>query len=42
MRWPRKNDPDSIDARRKAMGIGDGVVTSVALEPFASGRLAFA
>jgi hydroxymethylglutaryl-CoA reductase (NADPH) len=34
MRWPRKNDPASIDARRQAMGLGDGLVTSVDLEPF--------
>jgi hydroxymethylglutaryl-CoA reductase (NADPH) len=34
MRWPRKNDPASIDARRQAMGVGDGLVTSVDLEPF--------
>src|SRR3954462_15256659 len=36
MRWPRKNDPASIDARRAAMGVGDGLVTSVDLEPFAT------
>jgi hydroxymethylglutaryl-CoA reductase (NADPH) len=35
MRWPRKNDAESIEARRRAMGIADGVVTSVDLEPFA-------
>jgi hydroxymethylglutaryl-CoA reductase (NADPH) len=35
MRWPRKNDPASIDARRTAMGLGDGLVTSVDLGPFA-------
>jgi hydroxymethylglutaryl-CoA reductase (NADPH) len=35
MRWPRKNDPASIDARRTAMGLGDGLVTSVGLGPFA-------
>ena len=35
MRWPRKNDADSIAARREAMGIGEGLVTSVDLEPFA-------
>jgi hydroxymethylglutaryl-CoA reductase (NADPH) len=34
MRWPRKNDPASVDARRQAMGLGDGLVTSVDLEPF--------
>jgi hydroxymethylglutaryl-CoA reductase (NADPH) len=36
MRWPRKNDQPSIVARREAMGIADGLVTSVDLEPFAS------
>jgi hydroxymethylglutaryl-CoA reductase (NADPH) len=36
MRWPRKNDAASIDARRQAMGIADGLVTSVDLEPFAN------
>jgi hydroxymethylglutaryl-CoA reductase (NADPH) len=35
MRWPRKNDPSSVAARREAMGLGDGLVTSVDLEPFA-------
>src|SRR5471032_528439 len=35
MRWPRKNDPASIVARRRAMDIADGLVTSVDLEPFA-------
>jgi hydroxymethylglutaryl-CoA reductase (NADPH) len=35
MRWPRKNDAESIETRRQAMGIVDGVVTSVDLEPFA-------
>jgi hydroxymethylglutaryl-CoA reductase (NADPH) len=35
MRWPRKNDPASIAARRETMGIDDGLVTSVDLEPFA-------
>src|SRR5258708_7436045 len=35
MRWPRKNDASSIEARRKTMGIGDGLVTSIDLEPFA-------
>jgi len=34
MRWPRKNDAASIEARREAMGIHDGLVTSVDLEPF--------
>jgi hydroxymethylglutaryl-CoA reductase (NADPH) len=36
MRWPRKNDTASVAARRQAMGVGDGLVTSVDLEPFAS------
>ncbi len=36
MRWPRKNDAASIDARRQAMGIAGGLVTSVDLEPFAN------
>jgi hydroxymethylglutaryl-CoA reductase (NADPH) len=35
MRWPRKNDLASIEARRQVMGVADGVVTSVGLEPFA-------
>ena len=35
MRWPRKNDARSIEQRREAMGIGEGLVTSVDLEPFA-------
>ena len=35
MRWPRKNDERSIAQRREAMGIADGLVTSVDLEPFA-------
>ena len=36
MRWPRKNDAASIAARREAMGLDDGLVTSVDLEPFAA------
>ena len=36
MRWPRKNDAESIARRRAAMGIADGIVTSVDLAPFAS------
>jgi hydroxymethylglutaryl-CoA reductase (NADPH) len=36
MRWPRKNDGLSVHARREAMGIADGLVTSVELEPFAA------
>jgi len=35
MRWPRRNDAHSIEQRREAMGIADGLVTSVDLEPFA-------
>ena len=34
MRWPRKNDPASIARRREAMGIDDGLVTSVDLAGF--------
>ncbi len=33
MRWPRKNDADSIRARQEALGV-DGMVTSIELEPF--------
>ena len=36
VRWPRKNDAESIARRREAMGIDDGLVTSVDLEPFAA------
>jgi hydroxymethylglutaryl-CoA reductase (NADPH) len=36
MRWPRKNDPASIDSRRAAMGVDGGLTTSVDLAPFAS------
>ncbi len=36
MRWPRKNDAASIASRRAAMGVRDGLVTSVDLDPFAS------
>jgi hydroxymethylglutaryl-CoA reductase (NADPH) len=36
VRWPRKNDPASIEARRGAMALDGGLVTSVDLEPFAS------
>ena len=36
MRWPRKNDQASIDARRAVMGLHDGLTTSVDLAPFAS------
>ncbi len=34
MRWPRKNDTASIARRREAMGIDDGLVTSVDLTQF--------
>src|SRR4051812_35544122 len=33
MKWPRKNDPESIRARQDALGL-DGKVTEVDLEPF--------
>ena len=36
MRWPRRNDAASIAARREAMGIVEGLVTSADLEPFAA------
>jgi hydroxymethylglutaryl-CoA reductase (NADPH) len=36
MRWPRRNDARSIEQRREAMGVTDGLVTSVDLEPFAA------
>jgi hydroxymethylglutaryl-CoA reductase (NADPH) len=36
MRWPRKNDAASIAARRAAIGLDGGLVTSVDLEPFAA------
>ena len=38
VRWPRKNDAASIRARQQILGL-DGLVTSVDLEPFRSGRL---
>src|SRR5947208_11806720 len=34
MRWPRKNDAEAIRSRRETMGVRDGLVTSVDLEPF--------
>jgi hydroxymethylglutaryl-CoA reductase (NADPH) len=34
MRWPRKNDQASIDARRAAMGLDDGLTTSIDLAQF--------
>jgi len=36
MRWPRKNDQASIETRRAAMGIADGLTTSIDLAPFAA------
>ena len=36
MRWPRKNDQGSIDARRALMGVDEGLTTSVDLTPFAA------
>ena len=34
MRWPRKNDAESISARQRILGV-EGLVTSIDLEPFA-------
>src|SRR5438445_501504 len=36
MRWPRKNDEASIEARRAVMGVNGGLPTSVDLAPFGS------
>src|ERR671934_501757 len=36
-RWPRKNDPESISARQKALGLDDGV-TSIDLQPFVNAQ----
>jgi hydroxymethylglutaryl-CoA reductase (NADPH) len=36
-RWPRKNDQDSIEARQKALGLGDGV-TRIDLSPFVNAQ----
>jgi hydroxymethylglutaryl-CoA reductase (NADPH) len=36
-RWPRKNDDDSISARQKALGLGNGV-TSIDLSPFVNAQ----
>src|SRR3954453_7958646 len=33
VKWPRKNDPESIRARQEALGL-DGAVTGIDLEPF--------
>jgi hydroxymethylglutaryl-CoA reductase (NADPH) len=35
VKWPRKNDPESIRARQELLGV-DGLVTSVDLAPFTS------
>src|SRR4051794_6013859 len=37
MKWPRKNDAESIRARQEALGL-DGEVAAVDLEPFASAQ----
>jgi hydroxymethylglutaryl-CoA reductase (NADPH) len=34
MRWPRKNDPGSIEARQAVLGLGESLVTSIDLAPF--------
>jgi hydroxymethylglutaryl-CoA reductase (NADPH) len=36
MRWPRRNDAESIRSRREAMRLDGGLVTSLDLEPFAA------
>src|SRR5204863_44359 len=36
-RWPRKNDPGSIEARQKALGLSDGV-TRIDLAPFVNAQ----
>jgi len=36
MRWPRKNNVASIEARRAVMGVDGGLTTSVDLAPFSS------
>ncbi len=36
MKWPRKNDAGSVQARREVMGVTDGLTTSVDLEPFSA------
>src|ERR671935_2513686 len=36
-RWPRKNDPESITARQRALGLSDGV-TSIDLSPFVNAQ----
>src|SRR5579862_3156736 len=41
MRWPRKNDAESIRQRQTILGV-DGLVTSVDLQPFAEAAEALA
>src|SRR3954447_13010273 len=36
-RWPRKNDDHSIQARQKALGLGEGV-TRIDLSPFVNAQ----
>jgi len=36
-RWPRKNDPQSINARQRALGLSDGV-TKIDLSPFVAAQ----
>ena len=36
-RWPRKNDPESINARQRALGLTDGV-TKIDLSPFVAAQ----
>jgi hydroxymethylglutaryl-CoA reductase (NADPH) len=36
-RWPRKNDPESISSRQKALGLNDGV-TGIDLSPFVNAQ----
>jgi hydroxymethylglutaryl-CoA reductase (NADPH) len=36
-RWPRKNDPESIETRQKALGLSDGV-TRIDLSPFVNAQ----
>jgi len=37
VKWPRKNDAESIRARQEALGL-DGGVTAIDLEPFAKAQ----
>jgi hydroxymethylglutaryl-CoA reductase (NADPH) len=36
-RWPRKNDPESIEARQRALGLSDGV-TRIDISPFVNAQ----